>query len=61
MDVQYEEACYYTIQYKFCLFRAPIALAKNKSYSKALYIVQSTVTTLSVINLKQMSFQFGFE
>ena len=50
----------YNIQYN-CLFRAPIA--KNKSYSKALYIVQCTVTTilLSVVNLKKMSFQFGFE
>ena len=51
---------YNTIQYN-CLFRAPIA--NNKSYSKALYIVQCTVTTilLSVVNLKKMSFQFDFE
>ena len=55
MHIQYN-----TIQYN-CLFRAPIA--KNKSYSKALYIVQCTVTTilLSVVNLKKMSFQFRFE
>ena len=38
---------YNTIQYN-CLFRAPIA--KNKSYSKALYIVQSTVTTYIIRN-----------
>ena len=55
-----EEMVYNTIQYN-CLFRAPIA--KNKSYSKALYIVQCTVTTtlLSVIYLKKMSFEFSFE
>ena len=49
---------YDTIQYN-CLFRAPIA--KNKSYSKALYIVQCSVHSdhyiiLSVINLKKMRF-----
>ena len=37
------DSYYNTIQYN-CLFRAPIA--KTKSYSKALYIVQCTVTTI---------------
>ena len=45
LDRSYQ-GLYNTIQYN-CLFRAPIA--KNKSYSKALYIVQCTVTTIIII------------